>query len=100
MPTAMTGRERVAAAMGRLLAMCGLRQEHEGRLLVRRRRGDGREAWFVTNPHREPVTETLGLPEGAEVRDLLDGEITLGDGAATLTVDPLDVRVLLVTDGA
>jgi len=82
-----------------LLSLCGLRAAHGGRLLVQKRKAkDGsREAWIITNPLNVPVTETFDIPNGAQVCDLLGAGATAADGAMTLTVSPLDVRVVVVT---
>ena len=93
--TAYADEDSKKAAAG-ILGLCGVRPAHPGRLLVQKRAGDAREAWFITNPYKEAVTEAVALPEGATAQDLLGGPLDIGAGAVTLTVAPLDVRVIIV----
>jgi len=92
------------AGVSLLLAWAGLEAPHKGKLLLTKRIGRGREAWFLTNPEREVVTETVALPAGTKAVDLLGGElggelgVELGGGVAgvAITVGPLDVKVIIV----
>jgi len=83
-------------AIGRLLSLCNVNPAHNGKLLIQKRIGNNREAWFITNPHKESLTETFVLPETAKAFDILGGDIKTCAGAAELTVEPLDVRVIIV----
>ena len=80
-----------------LLALCEVHPLHEGKLLIQKRIGSNREAWFVTNPHKETVTEKIALPKGAKVCDLLGGALETNGNEVTLTVKSLDVYVLVVS---
>ena len=84
-------------AIKQLLSLCGVSPAHEGKLLVQKRTGNGKEAWFITNPHENTVKERIFLPKGGKAHDLL-GYVLESDGKSfTLAVEPLDVRVVIVT---
>jgi beta-galactosidase len=80
-----------------LLDRCGIEPSRAGRLLVRRRIAAGRQAWILTNPTARPVTQTLGVSGFAHVEDLLGGDIARRRDRVTLTLDGLDVRVLILS---
>jgi hypothetical protein len=87
------------AGMDRLLAWAGLEAPHIGKLLLTKRIGQNREAWFLTNPERETVTEIISLPAGKKASDLFGAAPErAGNGAngVKITVEPLDVKVLVV----
>ncbi len=84
------------AFVKRLLELCNVRPAHEGRLLLRVRSVPGKQAWFLTNPQDEPVTETLEVGD-AVVKDLLDQPFERSGSRLTLTVAGLDVRVLVLS---
>jgi hypothetical protein len=82
-----------------LLAEAGARPAHEGRLLQRVRSIPGKQAFFLTNPTREAVSERVFVGPGA-VEDLLGEPFEQAGEVVTLTVQPLDVRVLVATRSA
>lgn len=86
----------IQAAVRVLLAQCDVVPEHDGRLVVRKRVTQDKEAWVLTNPTGESLTETVALPPGWRAVDLLGAALTCVDGAVELTVGPLDVRVLIL----
>lgn len=90
--------ENTAAAIQAILKKLGLTPEHAGKLLITRRIGDAEEAWFITNPLEETVTEALDINGEAF---LVDGknERRLGEKRVELTLNPLDVRLLIVKKG-
>jgi beta-galactosidase len=81
-----------------LLNACGVMPEHEGTLRIQKRIFENQQAWFITNPAREAVTEKIILPEGLSVKDMLapSGSWNTAAGAITVTVDPLDVQLLIL----
>jgi beta-galactosidase len=79
-----------------LLAQCGVASDALGKLLRRRRVGQHQEAWILTNPTGERLTEEFPLEGWAAVEDLLGEELTVQEGRVTLSVEPLDVRVLIL----
>lgn len=93
--TAYTDQESLRGLV-QLLALADVHPEHSGRLLLRKRLAANLQAWFVTNPCREALTEELPLPQGARAEDLLGEPLEAAGQGVRLTVDPLDVRVLLV----
>ncbi|MCF7854645.1 MAG: beta-galactosidase [Candidatus Pacebacteria bacterium] len=86
----------IHAAVRALLTACGLSPEHKGKLIVRKRVTPDKEAWIFTNPTGETVTETIALPNGSQVSDLLGGPLPVSEGPVEVTVAPLDVRVMIV----
>jgi beta-galactosidase len=82
-----------------LLRACGVETGGSGGLLVRRRSILGKEAVFLTNPTEQAITFTLPI-HGYEVEDLLGEAVHCTDGKATLSVESLDVRVLVLTSGS
>ncbi len=80
----------------RILASAGVGPSHRGKLLVRRRRAGRREALIVTNPTGAPLTEILAVEPSGEARDLMGDAVERAAGGVRLTVDSLDVRVVIV----
>ncbi len=83
-----------------LLAQCGVTPAHAGRLLCRRRRIGAKEAWFFTNPTDQEVTEQVDVSGWSQVEDLMGAPIEKVERYVTLTVQSLDVRVLIVQKSA
>jgi beta-galactosidase len=79
-----------------LLAECGVRPEHRGELTLRRRAIAGREAWLFTNPTGTTVTEHVDVSGWSRVEDLLGEPLVREGDRVDLTVDPLDVRALIL----
>ena len=80
-----------------ILAQCGVFPAHSGRLLLRKRVTAEKEAWFLTNPTAEEVTESLPLGGWSRVEDLLGEPLAREGDKVTVTVGPLDVRVLILS---
>lgn len=84
--------------MARLLTQeAGVHPDTCGALLRRRRNGVGTEAWFMINPHRHEVTETVSLDDFEHVCDLLDDELQASPHSCTLTVAPASIRCLVLS---
>lgn len=79
-----------------LLEECGVRPMHAGRLLLRKRVAEGKEAWLFTNPTDQDVTESVGVQGWSEVDDLLGEPLARDGDSVSLTVPSLDVRVLIL----
>jgi beta-galactosidase len=77
-----------------LLSACGVEPQHRGKLLLRKRSIPGKNAYILTNPTADPLTETVNTGPG-RIEDLLGGTIQQADSQVTLTVDGLDVRILI-----
>ncbi len=80
-----------------LLARCGVAPAHEGRLLLRRRVTEGKEAWLFTNPTAEPISESVNVAGWAQVEDLLGEPLERQGERVSLTVPALDVRVFVLS---
>jgi len=89
--------EATAVAVSKLLAACGVESAHVGELLLKKRIGEDKQAWFITNSGKETVSERFSIPAGAQVQDLLGGEVMVEQDSFTLAVESLDVRVMIVT---
>jgi len=89
--------EDSAALVRALLAACGVRAGHSGELLLRKRAIDGKEAWLFTNPTAHGITETIDVTGWASVEDMLGGQIERSGDTVRLAVEPLNVRVLIMT---
>ena len=86
----------IHAAIHALLAACGVQPEHDGRLILRKRVTPGKEAWLLTNPTGEPVTETLSIAGWNRADALFGNPMQRRGNALTVTVQPLDVAVVIV----
>jgi len=84
------------AFVRKLLAQCGVRAEHQGSLLLRKRVTPGKEAWILTNPTDQEITERIAVHGWSRVEDLLGDPIVREGDEVTLKVKGLDVRVLVV----
>ncbi len=83
-------------AVQTMLATCGVLPEYAGKLLVRKRVVPGKEAWIFTNPTSERITERVSTSGWRKVSDLLEQTVTITNASAELTVEPFDIRVLVV----
>jgi hypothetical protein len=79
------------------LATCGVERGHDGSLILRKRVLPNKEAWILTNPTVSVITEHLPVAGWLRVEDLLGGAVTRNGDVVELTVNPLDVRVILVS---
>jgi hypothetical protein len=85
-----------ACCLRALLARCGVTSRSCGDLLLRRRCLTGKEAWFLTNPSQQAVTESIDVAGWHSVTDLLGEPLQRDGDHVTLTVPSLDVRVLVL----
>jgi hypothetical protein len=74
--------------------------EYQGRLLLRKRVLPEIEAWIFTNPMEETITETIDVSGWSHVEDLLGESLERRDDIISLTIPPLDIRVLMLTGPA
>jgi hypothetical protein len=87
------------ACIERLLADAGVTPDRCGRLLRRRRVLGEKQAWFLINPHEEPVQEVVDLGDLALVGDLLDEPLERAlFGAVRLTVPAAGLRCLVLAE--
>ncbi len=80
-----------------LMAANGINPLHNGKLIVRHRKVPGKMTLFMTNPTSNPVTETIKIGKG-KVIDLLDEPFELMGSEVQITVDPLDIRVIVIEE--
>jgi len=80
-----------------LFAQCGLEPVHSGKLLLRKRVTKNKEAWLLTNPTGKEITETMNVAGWKKVTDLLGAKLQHKEDTVTLTVNSLDIRVLIVS---
>jgi hypothetical protein len=92
--------EESLACLKALLAQCGVRPAHPGRLLLRKRVLPGKEAWLFTNPTDGPVTEKISVGGWRNVESLLGEPLERDGDSVTLRVGSLDVAVVVVSAGA
>ncbi|MEI6972524.1 MAG: beta-galactosidase, partial [bacterium] len=86
----------IHAGVKALLGLCGVAPEHEGKLILRKRVTSGKEAWLLFNPTAAPVTEKVPVAGWARIEDLLGVPLVRAGDTAEVTVDGLDMRVLVV----
>ena len=87
---------RSRAAVAALLAECGVEPEHSGRLLLRKRRIAGKEAWIYTNPSAREVCEEVNVAGWSRVEDMLGQPLDRVGDRIRLSVSSLDVRALIL----
>lgn len=85
-----------SALVRSLFKACDVTSERAENLLLRRRVGQGKEAWFFTNPTERTVTERINVAGWGHVEDLLSEPLMREGDQITLTVKSLDVQVLVL----
>ncbi|MBI2440852.1 MAG: beta-galactosidase [Lentisphaerae bacterium] len=85
------------SAVAALLRSADVAGNNVGRLLVRKRTGPSKDAWLFTNPTERPITETISVSGWKRVEDLLGEQLPRNGDCINLTVNSLDVRVLILT---
>jgi beta-galactosidase len=83
-----------------LLQACKVAPEHDGKLLLRKRKTAGKEAWIFINPTSEDVTESVHVAGWNKVEDLLGEKIRKKGDIVELTIKPLDVRVMILSNNS
>lgn len=84
------------AAVAALLAACGVTPEAPGPLVLRKRITPRKEAWLFTNPTGATVATTIDITGYARVEDLLGEPVSVDGETASFSVEPLDVRTLIL----
>jgi beta-galactosidase len=80
-----------------LMQACGTQRQNAGQLLVRKRMGNNREAWIITNTLPNAVTETISVNGFSKAADLFTGALPFTDNKIIITLQPLDATVLVLT---
>ncbi len=79
-----------------LMNTIGVERENIGKLLVRKRIAKDLEAWLLTNPTRENVSETINIEGFKRATDLLGEPLEVKKGKLTVEVQSLDVKVIIL----
>lgn len=90
---------RDAATSAFLLAIlktANVEPELCGNLCRRRRIGKDSQAWFLFNMSPQSFTERVELKGFSGISDLIDGELPSQNGAITVTINPFEIRCLLM----
>ena len=81
----------------KLMELCNVAPEHDGRLLIQKRGDDHAQAWFITNPTSTLLSEAITIPHGFEAVDALEGrKIPVSGGTIRICVESLDVCLLIL----
>lgn len=80
-----------------LFEQCGIAPGHKGKLLLRKRITEKKEAWIFTNPTEDDLVEQINIEGYKAVEDLLDNKIECEENCIKLKINSLDVRVLILT---
>ncbi len=83
---------RIMAAVRAIFDACGLRAEHEDRLLVRKRIASGKEGWIFINPTGETVTEFISATGFSHAEDLLGEPVERTEKGFPISVDPFGAK--------
>ncbi|MBV8069571.1 MAG: hypothetical protein JO270_06670, partial [Acidobacteriaceae bacterium] len=86
------------AFLASLLRSAGVDSDRAGKLLRRRRSLGSTAAWFLVNPTRENVEETLDVRGYRSAKDLLAGPLTIDSGSSQLRVKvgPADISCIIL----
>lgn len=79
-----------------LLKQCGVAPDHAGELLVRKRKIEGKEALIVTNPTNRKITERINVGGWKTASNLFDEPVSIDNNTVSITLDSLDVTVILL----
>ena len=85
------------AFLAAALKNAGVGAERSGALLKRRREWEGKAAWFLFNPTRERVEETVPIGNFTTADNLLGSTLPIRNGSVRVVVEPLDIVCLLLS---
>ena len=74
-----------------------MQPEHGGKLLLRKRKTAGQEAWIFTNNANKDRVEEIYVKGWPKAEDLLEGPLAIKADRIKLKVKSLDVKVLIVS---
>jgi len=80
-----------------LVTSCGVKKENKGKLLLRRRIGNNREAWILINATDKDFSEMIDLEQWKNVKDLFNEPVEKNGNGIKVTIKSLDVKVLIVS---
>ena len=78
-----------------LMKKCNVLTTHEGKLLVRKRIIKGKEAWIITNPTGQKVTEQINSVEWKNATTLFEEPIEIKNNTIIVSLESLDVAIIL-----
>ena len=78
----------------------GVKPEHEGKLLLRKRKTAEKEAWIFTNNSSCDIEEEIDLKGWNSVEDLLDGPLSVKAGRVKIKVKSMEVKALILSNPA
>jgi beta-galactosidase len=70
--------------------------EHEGKLLVRKRKIDGKEAWIITNPTEMKITEQIKTEGWKNASTIFGEQVEINNKMMTVSLNSLDISVILL----
>ncbi len=80
-----------------LMKQAGVAPLHEGRLIVRKRVIGNKQALIITNPTKQKVVEKINVDGWNNATDLFDQPLNITGGAVTVSLESLDVMIILLT---
>jgi len=78
-----------------LLEKCGVKNERQDKLLLRKRVAGNREALIFINPTDGPIIAEIDVSKFNKVEDLLGDELPNWEHSVKITVPAMDIRVLV-----
>jgi len=81
-----------------LLESVNVRQKKLGTLLCRERIGKSESALFLFNMSLNTVIEEIDVTQFSNVEDLLEGKIEISSGKIKVSVNPFEVRCLIMEE--
>ncbi|SNZ01762.1 beta-galactosidase [Flagellimonas pacifica] len=80
----------------KLMGNCDVLPVHSGEFLVRKRKIEGKEALIITNPTEHKITESLQVGDWNTATDLFDVPIAIQNRNIDLTLDSLEVAIVIL----
>ncbi|MEM2027702.1 MAG: beta-galactosidase [Thermoproteota archaeon] len=79
-----------------LLEDIGVSRSRLGQLSYRERVGENEKAVFLFNMSHKTIVEKIDVSAFSNIEDLLEGEIGISSGKATIKINPFEVRCLIL----
>jgi beta-galactosidase len=95
-PAVLDSESENQAFLASVLASAGVRSDRAGRLLRRRRMLNAKSAWFLFNPDRQSVEESVPLEGNRSATTLLGEPLRIELGNIRLRVNPMDIVCVLL----
>ncbi len=88
--------EKTRAFIAALLKECEVDAAHSGKLLMRRRSSEYKQALILTNPTNQSITEQILVKGFKSAEDLYGNALPIDEGILSLTVQGMDVEVIIL----